>query len=53
MTRRLMARGMNDRLVGVRVIHADEELMIARSAGRVLRLSRARETGTPNYTFSA
>jgi acetate kinase len=38
--------------VAVRVIHTDEELMIARSVGLVLRLGRARETDTPNHTRS-
>jgi acetate kinase len=38
--------------VAVRVIHTDEELMIARSVGLVLRLGRARKTDTPNRTRS-
>jgi acetate kinase len=38
--------------VAVRVIHTDEELMIARSVALLLRPGRAAETDTPNYTRS-
>ena len=36
----------------VRVIHTDEELMIARSVALLLRPGRAAETDTPNHTRS-
>jgi len=45
--------GLVTGLVGVRVIQTDEELMMARSVGPVLRPGLASETNIPDHTISA
>jgi hypothetical protein len=48
----VLGKAWSTSLVPVRVIHTDEELMIARSVGLALRPGRATETDTPNHTRS-
>jgi hypothetical protein len=49
----VLGKAWSTSVVPVRVIHTDEELMIARSVGLAFRPGRATETDTPNRTHPA